>query len=194
MLLNVIAHRKLNWRTPTEVCCRYTPDISSFLHYDFYEPVYYYDERSAKAKYPVPKEKLGRWCGPTEHCGPDMISWILTDDTPSLVARSVTRSAVARAESAQVNLRAILDSPVQTRSELFDPSALEGSDEPFSLLKDNIIDSYLLDEDVTFYELKMMRMSLIRNISLVSVKRCQRQKEWLFVSNWIQVMSLNTPL
>ena len=133
MLLNVIAHRQLNWRTPTEACFGCTPDISPFLRYEFYEPVYYYDEGNARSGYPVPKEKLGRWCGPTDHCGSDMTSWVLTDDTNELIARSVTRSAVARTESAPVNLRAILDSPVQPSTELFDPSALEGSPEPLSL-------------------------------------------------------------
>ena len=67
MLLNVIAHRNLNWRTPTEVCFGYTPDISPFLRFDLFEPVYYFDEGNARAGFPVPKEKLGRWCGPTEH-------------------------------------------------------------------------------------------------------------------------------
>ena len=67
MLLNVIAHRNLNWRTPTEVCFGYTPDIFPFLRYKFFEPVYYFDEGNARAGFPVPKEKLGRWCGPTEH-------------------------------------------------------------------------------------------------------------------------------
>ena len=85
MLLNVIAHRQLNWRTPTEVCFGYTPDISPFLRYEFFEPVYYYDQLQAKEGYPIPKEKLGRWCGPTEHCGSDMTAWILTDDTNELI-------------------------------------------------------------------------------------------------------------
>ena len=58
MLLNVIAHRQLNWRTPTEVCFGYTPDISPFLRYEFYEPVYYYDQLQSREGYPIPKEKL----------------------------------------------------------------------------------------------------------------------------------------
>ena len=113
MLLNVIAHSNLNWRTPTEICFGYTPDISPFLRYEFFEPVYYFNEGNARAGFPVPKEKLGRWCGPTEHCGSAMTSWILTNDTNELIARFVTRSAVARQEVTPVNLRANLDSPVQ---------------------------------------------------------------------------------
>ena len=31
MLLNIIAHRQLNWRTPTKVGMGFTPDISPFL-------------------------------------------------------------------------------------------------------------------------------------------------------------------
>ena len=37
MLLNVMAHRHLNWRTPTEVCLGVTPDILQFLQFEFYE-------------------------------------------------------------------------------------------------------------------------------------------------------------
>ena len=90
-----------------------------FLRYEFYEPVYYYDEPQAKQGYTVPKEKLGRWCGPTEHCGSDMTTWILTDDTNELIARSITRSAVTREVASPVNLRAILDSPVQPDPSVF---------------------------------------------------------------------------
>ena len=40
MILNGIVHRQLNGHTPTEVRFGYTPDISPFLQYEFYESVY----------------------------------------------------------------------------------------------------------------------------------------------------------
>ena len=83
-----------------------------------------------------------------------MTSWILTDDTNELIARSVTRSAVARKEITPVNLRAILDSPVQPDSSLYKPAALEGSTEPLPLLEDEIIDSFLMDEEDNLLQIK----------------------------------------
>ena len=56
ILLNVIAHRQLNWRTPPETGMEYTPDISPFLQFEFYEPIYYFDEFNSG--FPWPYRKL----------------------------------------------------------------------------------------------------------------------------------------
>jgi hypothetical protein len=47
----------LEGRTPYEVVHGHTPDISSIATFNFYEPVWYYDQI---AKYPQPKRKLAR--------------------------------------------------------------------------------------------------------------------------------------
>ena len=134
MLLNVIAHRQLAWRTPYEVGRGVTPDISPFLQFEWYEPVYYLDE--FHSGFPKPKEKLGRWLGPTENCGDAMTFWILTDDTNKIIARSSVRTAVidvdGEAKNTPVNLRLILDPDTEISQDptdlLADPSQLKGSE------------------------------------------------------------------
>ena len=122
MLLNVLAAKSLAWRTPMEVGFGITPDISAFMMYTFYEPVYYVDPSSDG--YPDTKEKLGHWCGPPESCGDALTSWVLTLDTNELIARSVLRSAVP----AEINSK---NDPVNFRSyfntEFAFPADQEGS-------------------------------------------------------------------
>ena len=74
-----------------------------------------------------------------------MTAWILTDDTNELISRSITRSAVATNDAHPVNLRDILDSPLQPDPSVLTPSALEGS-EPLLTIEDELIDSFLLNE------------------------------------------------
>ena len=102
MLLNVMASRQLDWRTPIERDMGITPDIFLFLQFHFYEPVYYLD--SADKSYPATKEKYGWWCGPTENCGDAMTYWILTSDTNELIARSIIKVLCQRKTLLKINL------------------------------------------------------------------------------------------
>ena len=111
----------------------FTPDISSFLQFEFYEPIYYFDEFNSG--FPFSKEKLGRWLGPTENCGDAMTFFILTDDTNEIIARSSVRSAkvaVNGTYNLPVNLRPLLDKDdedtTKSKNILYDPSVSEGSD------------------------------------------------------------------
>ena len=92
-LLNVIALRKLNWRTPTEKAFGITPDISAYLHYEWYEQVYYLDDDGAS--FPHSREKLARWLGPVEHCGDSLTYYLWKLDTKEIICRSVIRSAAS---------------------------------------------------------------------------------------------------
>ena len=123
MLLNVMAKRSLNWRTPMEVGLGVTPDISAFIQFTFFEPVYYIDP--TPAGYPETNEKIGYWCGPAESVGDTLTSWVYTRDTNELIARSVLRSAVpASDEGVQpVNFRSYFEGNVDL------PVLLEGSPE-----------------------------------------------------------------
>lgn len=60
-------------RTPLEVVTGVTPDISSIMDYDFYEPVWYYDEISASQ---IPKSHIDRWLGQAYNVGQAMCDWI----------------------------------------------------------------------------------------------------------------------
>jgi hypothetical protein len=87
---NHLAIESLNWRTPTEWLLGYTPDITVFLQFRFWEPVYYtkYD-----GKFPADStEELGRFVGIGKHVGHAMTFKILTKDN-KVIHRSVVRSA-----------------------------------------------------------------------------------------------------
>jgi hypothetical protein len=87
---NHLAIESLNWRTPTERLLGYTPDITVFLQFRFWEPVYYakYD-----GKFPADStEELGRFVGIGKHVGHAMTFKILTKDD-KVIHRSVVRSA-----------------------------------------------------------------------------------------------------
>ena len=58
------------------------PDISKYLHFRWWEPVYYLDEHG--------KEKLGRWAGPADSIGDELCWYIVTGDTARVIARSST--------------------------------------------------------------------------------------------------------
>ena len=94
MLLNVMAHPQLNWRTPMEKGLGVTPDISTFLQFGCYEPVLFLDNNDG---FPSTKKRKGYWCGPTENVGDAMTYWIPTDDTHQLIARSNVLSALTPA-------------------------------------------------------------------------------------------------
>ena len=58
---NHTARKVLKWRTPLEVETGDTPDCSNLLYFDFYRPVWYWD--NPHISYPAPQRKLGRWLG-----------------------------------------------------------------------------------------------------------------------------------
>ena len=79
----------LNWEVPITKRHGYTPDISPFLQYQFYEKIYYKTEEKALNA----KEQAGYWLGVSHTVG-DLLTYdILTDDTENIIQRSVIRSA-----------------------------------------------------------------------------------------------------
>ena len=88
-LYNHLSYDVLKNRTPIEVATGIKPDVSCFLNYHWWQPVYYLDDNG---EFPSEsKEKLGRWCGVAENIGDTLTYWMLTDDTEQLIARSVIR-------------------------------------------------------------------------------------------------------
>lgn len=63
----------LNRHTPYEVITGNTPDISEFLEYSWYQPVWYYEPRT----FPRENKQLGRWLGVTHRIGQAMCYCIL---------------------------------------------------------------------------------------------------------------------
>ena len=100
-ILNLTADKALNWRTPLERAFGFTPDISPFVHFKFFEPVYYLDDDS----FPASKESLGYWLGVTRNCGDAFTYYVWKPSTNQVLARSILRSALTSIKSTK-NLRA----------------------------------------------------------------------------------------
>ena len=77
------------WRTPISVRHGYTPDISAFLQFQFWEKVYFKIDEQA----PNSKEAPGYWMGVSNTIGDAMTYDIWSDRTRKVIQRSAVRSA-----------------------------------------------------------------------------------------------------
>ena len=92
MLFNVLSTESLNGETPTFIATGQRPDISPFLVFMWFEPVYY---KVYNNTFPsTSREARGRFVGVSEHVGHSMTFKILTDDTQKVIYRSEIRSAL----------------------------------------------------------------------------------------------------
>ena len=90
-VLNHTATESLKWKTPLEVVDGVTPDISSIIRFQFWEPIYYKDVESA---FPSDStEKAARFVGIAESVGHALTYKILTDDTRRVILCSRIRTA-----------------------------------------------------------------------------------------------------
>ena len=81
-LLNHTAMEALKWRTPLEAAFGETPDSSSLLQFEFYEPVYYL---LPDASFLDTKEQLRHFVGIAANTGDVMCYVILTEKDTFLV-------------------------------------------------------------------------------------------------------------
>ena len=116
-LLNRVAVETLGWRTPIEKCFGETPDISALMQFEFYEPIFYFDQES----FPNSCEKEGYFLGIAENKGDALTYWILTEQN-TVLARSVVRSA----EEGEPNKRAVKMKEENPKSDLDLLSDLSG--------------------------------------------------------------------
>lgn len=86
---NICATPVLNWKTPMEKRHGYTPDISAYLQFQFWEKVYFKVEEG----HPGSKEAPGYWMGVSDNVGDIMTFIIWNDKTKKVIHRSVVRSA-----------------------------------------------------------------------------------------------------
>jgi hypothetical protein len=63
----------LHGRTPFEMVTSNTPDISEYLAFKWYQPVWYYDNSS----FPEPTKHVARWIGVAHNVGQAMCFWVL---------------------------------------------------------------------------------------------------------------------
>lgn len=88
---NVLANKRLKWRTPTEVSKGYTPDISMF-RFHFWEPICYFDPG---IKQPLNNLSKGRCLGIAKYSGEGMTYYIRTEKDKGrqqVLVRSVIRT------------------------------------------------------------------------------------------------------
>ena len=90
-MLNHLASEALGWRPPLQVLNGQTPDISKFLYFSFYEPVYYHVSSN---HFPSEStEEQGWWVGVATHVGDELTYKILTKHN-KIIYRSAIRSAL----------------------------------------------------------------------------------------------------
>jgi hypothetical protein len=64
---------QLNGRTPYEFLTGNTPDISEYLEFEWYQPIWIYNP----ATFPEQKRTIGRWIGVAHRVGQAMCYWVL---------------------------------------------------------------------------------------------------------------------
>jgi hypothetical protein len=98
---NHTADESLGWMTPIQKRKGHAPDILAFLHFTFYEKVYYMDSDS---NYPSTKETIGYWIGVSKNIGNALTYKILTDDKETVLSRSIVQTT-SDCLKANLNLR-----------------------------------------------------------------------------------------
>lgn len=71
-------------RTPFEHVMGYTPDISEFVSYEWFQLVWYWDPKDMQ------KQLLGRWCGVADNIGTGHTYYILTSNGKIVARSSIT--------------------------------------------------------------------------------------------------------
>ena len=76
LLLNHLASAALEWKSSDQTLTGQQPDISKFMHFSFYEPVYY--QTHSKTFLSTLNEEQGWWVGVATHVGDALTYKILT--------------------------------------------------------------------------------------------------------------------
>jgi hypothetical protein len=99
LLLNHLASNALGWIPPNQALTGQTQDISKFLHFSFYEPVYYHPYSDAFPS--ATNEEQGWWVGIATTVG-DALTYKILTKSNKVIYRSAIRSAL---DPATRNLR-----------------------------------------------------------------------------------------
>ena len=101
-ILNMTSNPSLDGRTPLEIALGYIVDISPYIAYEWWKPVYYLDYEDPS--FPNSREKLEKFCGPIKNCADLLTFKVYVSETNKIIHRSVIRSA--KDDKGQPNLRA----------------------------------------------------------------------------------------
>jgi hypothetical protein len=108
-----MASSALGWVPPQQALTGQTPDISKFLHFSFYEPVYYHPYNDIFPS--SSNEDQGWWVGVATHVG-DALTYKILTKSNKVIYRSAIRSAL---DPATRNLRL---SPLEGETDVPTPS------------------------------------------------------------------------
>ena len=120
-LLNATASPALGGLTPCQALTGQVPDISHFLHFSFWEPIYYKeDESEPDHRFPSQSnERRGHWVGFADNKG-DHLTWkILTDNTNTIIIRSAVSSATKTSPNLRLDPPKGEDQPQDLTSDVF---------------------------------------------------------------------------
>lgn len=78
---------RLGGRTPYEWMHGHTPDISEYIEFDMYEPVWFFDNEEA---FPDDTKQLGRWLGVAHKVGQAMTYYIMKQNGEVIVRSTVS--------------------------------------------------------------------------------------------------------
>jgi hypothetical protein len=135
-------HYSLQGRTPYEITCNYTPDISEYVTFLWYDWVYYWDEHSKD-------KRIGRWLGPAHRVGQSLCYYILLNEDANYLARSSVvpipaedmNSAVIKNKLSDFNQ--LIEAKIgNSKTAIYDP------ENPLAIYHENY-DDPLNDDDVT---------------------------------------------
>jgi hypothetical protein len=84
--LTASALPRMKGRTPEEIMTGSTPDISSMIMFDWYQPVYYW---TPTVEFPNERKLIGRWLGIAESCVDEMAYYVLTHKGNVVTRKSV---------------------------------------------------------------------------------------------------------
>ena len=114
---------QLEGRTPYEHVTGNTPDISEYLDFSWYAPVWYYDNKD----WPEQKATLGRWLGVVHRIGQDMCYWVLAKNAQELVRSTVVSiSEDELRDPTLIKHLAQFDTDIEIKLGKFDPGTAIG--------------------------------------------------------------------
>ncbi len=64
---------QLHGRTPYEILLGYTPDVSEFLEFEWFQPIWYFDP----SMFPDHEKLMALWIGKAHQVGQAMRYWVL---------------------------------------------------------------------------------------------------------------------
>lgn len=146
----------LKGRTGYEMVTGSTPDISEYCDFEWYQPVWYYDEIT---QFPEEKRQVGRWLGPAHRTG-QALTYYIINKKANVIARSTVQPPTdieKNDDEFRKNLDS-LDKKIATKyGEAWDWK--ESKDSQLPLLFDNDEDVYIDDDQALDLDLLPSRQA-----------------------------------